>query len=74
MKLKTKTTRQLSMAVGIMSFVAFVVMGLGDTWGFSATAKQITNTIFLVSGGVNVYFLGVTHNKNTTEAKNETSK
>jgi len=73
MKLKKKTTRQLSVAVGILSFCAFVVQGLGTTWGFEEFAKQLVSTALLISGGINIYFLGVTTNKNTTEqeAKNE---
>lgn len=67
MKLKTKTTRQLSIAVGLLSFAAFVVQGLGATWGFEALAKQLVSTALLVAGGVNVYFLGVTNQKNTEE-------
>lgn len=67
MSLKNKTTRQLSVAVGLLSFGAFVVQGLGDIWGFAAVAKQITSTALLVAGGVNVYFLGVTNQKNNAE-------
>lgn len=67
MKLKMKTTRQLSIAVGILSFIAFVVQGLGPTWGFEEVAKQITQTALLISGGINIYFLGVTNQKNNEE-------
>ena len=76
MKLKTKTTRQLSVAVGLLSFAAFVVQGLGATWGFEAVAKQLVNTALLVAGGVNIYFLGVTNQKNTSdkEVPNEARK
>ncbi len=63
MKLKTKTTRQLSIAVGLLSFAAFIVQGLGPTWGFDEIAKQITQTALLFSGGINIYFLGVTNQK-----------
>lgn len=69
MKLEKKTTRQLSIAVGLLSFGAFVVQGLGDIWGFAAVAKQLTATALLVAGGVNVYFLGVTNQKNTQDKK-----
>lgn len=62
-----KTTRQLSIAVGILSFIAFVVQGLGPTWGFEEVAKQITQTALLISGGINIYFLGVTNQKNNEE-------
>lgn len=71
MKLKKKTTRQLSIAVGLLSFAAFIVQGLGDTWGFSEVGKQITQTALLFSGGINIYFLGVSGQKNITEKEKE---
>ena len=76
MTLKKKTTRQLSIAVGLLSFAAFVVQGLGETWGFPEVAKQITQTALLFSGGINIYFLGVTNYKNTIEkeSKDEENK
>ena len=66
-KLKKKTTRQLSIAVGLLSFAAFIVQGLGSTWGFEEIAKQITQTALLFGGGINIYFLGVTNQKNTAD-------
>lgn len=76
MKLKKKTTRQLSIAVGILSFAAFVIQGLGSTWGFEEVAKQLTQTALLFSGGINIYFLGVTNQKNNDdkEKDNENTK
>lgn len=74
MKLKKKITRQLSIAVGLLSFTAFVVQGLGETWGFESLAKQITQTALLFSGGINIYFLGVTNQKNNMEKDNEKDK
>lgn len=70
MKLKKSTTRQLSIAVGILSFMAFVIQGLGSTWGFEELAKQITQTALLISGGINIYFLGVTNQKNNADKEN----
>ena len=67
MKLKKSTTRQLSIAVGLLSFTAFVIQGLGSTWGFEEVAKQITQTALLISGGINIYFLGVTNQKNNVD-------
>ena len=67
MKLKKSTTRQLSIAVGLLSFTAFVIQGLGSTWGFEEVAKQITQTALLFSGGINIYFLGVTNQKNNVD-------
>ena len=67
MQLKKKTTRQLSIAVGLLSFAAFIVQGLGPTWGFDELAKQITQTALLFSGGINIYFLGVSSQKDIAE-------
>ena len=67
MKLKKSTTRQLSIAVGLLSFTAFVIQGLGSTWGFEEVAKQITQTALLISGGIIIYFLGVTNQKNNVD-------
>ena len=71
MKLKKSTTRQLSIAVGLLSFSAFVIQGLGSTWGFEELAKQITQTALLFSGGINIYFLGVTNQKNNIDKEKE---
>ena len=71
MKLQKKTTRQLSIAVGILSFMAFIIQGLGSTWGFEAVAKQLTQTALLFSGGINIYFLGVTNQKNNVDEEKE---
>lgn len=71
MKLQKKTTRQLSIAVGLLSFAAFVIQGLGSTWGFEEVAKQITQTALLFSGGINIYFLGVTNQKNNAEKEED---
>ncbi len=74
MKLKRKTTRQLSIAVGLLSFIAFIVQGLGPTWGFEEIAKQITQTALLFSGGINIYFLGVTNQKENQEREQQNGK
>lgn len=71
MKLNKSTTRQLSIAVGLLSFSAFVIQGLGSTWGFEELAKQITQTALLFSGGINIYFLGVTNQKNNNDKEKE---
>lgn len=74
MKLKKKTTRQLSIAVGILSFIAFIIQGLGGTWGFEGVAQQITQTALLFSGGINIYFLGVTGQKNSEDKEKSNDK
>ena len=71
MKLKKKTTRQLSIAVGLLSFAAFIIQGLSSTWGFEEVGKQITQTALLFSGGINIYFLGVTNQKNNAEKEED---
>lgn len=74
--IKTNITmqRKLSIAVGLLSFAGFIVQGLGDTWGFSGVAQQIVQTCLLVSGGINLYFLGSTVQKITEEDKNGKNK
>ena len=74
MTLKKKTTRQLSIAVGILSFTAFIVQGVGSTWGFEGVAKQITQTALLFSGGINIYFLGITNQKDISEKEKNNEK
>jgi len=74
MQLKKKTTRQLSIAVGLLSFIAFIIQGLGSTWGFEELSKQLVQTALLFSGGVNIYFLGVTNQKNNADKENLNEK
>lgn len=74
MQLKKKTTRQLSIAVGLLSFIAFIIQGLGSTWGFEELSKQLVQTALLFSGGVNIYFLGVTNQKNNADRENLNEK
>lgn len=73
-KTTKKVTRKLSTAVGLLSFAAFIVQGLGSTWGFDAVAQQITQTALLFSGAINLFFLGSTTQKNISEAENESNK
>lgn len=63
--------RKLSIAVGLLSFAAFIVQGLSSTWGFQQVGEQITQTALLFSGGINLYFLGATTQKISEENKNE---
>lgn len=74
MIMKKKITRQLSIAVGLLSFSAFIIQGLGPTWGFDELAKQITQTALLFSGGINIYFLGVTNQKNNDDKEKQNGK
>ena len=76
-KTTISTQRKLSIAVGLLSFAAFIIQGLGTTWGFEGPAQQITQTALLFSGGINLYFLGVlgaTTQKITEENKDEKNK
>ena len=70
-KTSSKINRKLSTAVGLLSFFAFIIQGLGSTYGFEAVAEQITQTCLLISGGISVYFLGSTTQKNITEKDDE---
>ena len=62
------------MTVGILSFAAFIIQGLGSTWGFESVAQQLTQTALLFSGGINIYFLGVTGQKNNAEKEKNDDK
>ena len=73
-KTSISTQRKLSIAVGLLSFAAFIIQGLGTTWGFSGVAEQITQTALLFSGGINLFFLGATAQKITEEKKDEKNK
>lgn len=66
-----KVMRKLSVAVGLLSFAAFIIQGLGSTWGFEAVGAQITQTFLLVSGAINIYFAGSTTQKNIEEKKDD---
>lgn len=73
-KTPTSVSRKLSIAVGLLCFVAFIVQGLSSTWGFEALGEQLTQTALLFAGGINIYFLGSTAQKEITEQNNEKSK
>lgn len=73
-KTTMSVTRKLSVGVGLLSFVAFIIQGLGTTWGFEAVSQQIVQTFLLVAGGINIFFLGDTTRKETEEKKDEKAK
>lgn len=62
--------RKLSIATGILSFCAFIVQGLGNTFGFEPIAEQIVQVCLLFSGGFSIYFGATTTQKITEEKKN----
>ena len=74
MKIKKSISKQLSVAVGILSFTAFVIQGLGSTWGFEGVAEQLTQTALLFSGGINIYFLGRWDSDKKEEGNEKSSK
>ena len=69
-----KLTRQLSIAAGLLSFVAFVISMLGDTWGFEKSGMQIAQTCTGISGAINLFFLGVTSYKNMEDKEKTNEK
>lgn len=71
-KVNKKITRKLSVATGLLSFIAFIVQGLGATYGFESVAQQITQTFLLFNGAIGIFFLGDTTRKEIEEkSKNE---
>lgn len=68
-KTSISTQRKLSIAVGLLSFGAFIIQGLSTTWGFPEVGEQLAQTALLFAGGVSVYFLGSTTQKITEEKK-----
>ena len=71
-KVNKKITRKLSVATGLLSFIAFIVQGLGATYGFEPVAQQITQTFLLFNGAIGIFFLGDTTRKEIEEkSKNE---
>lgn len=73
-KTPISTQRKLSIAVGLLSFSAFIIQALGTTWGFEPVATQIVQTCLAISGGISIYFLGSTTQKITEDNKNEKDK
>lgn len=70
-KTSKKVMRKLSIAVGLLSFAAFIIQGLATTWGFEAVGYQITQTCLLVSGAINIYFAGSTTQKEIEDKNKE---
>lgn len=70
-KTSSKLTRKLSIAVGLLSFAAFIIQGLGSTYGFQPVAEQLTQTCLLFAGAVNIFFLGDTTRKNIDDKESK---
>lgn len=60
---KATTNKKISVALGILTFVAAFVLLQGDVWGFDAFAKQVFSAITGTTALVNLYFLGSTTEK-----------
>ena len=73
-KFNKKITRKLSIATGLLSFVAFIVQGLGSTYGFEPVANQITQTFLLFNGAIGIFFLGDTTRKEIEEKEKRNEK
>ena len=73
-KTSSSISRKLSITVGLLCFAAFIVQGLGRTWGFEAVSKQIVDTVLVVSGAINIYFLGSTSQKEIQEQEVESKE
>ena len=70
-KTSISVQRKLSIATGLLSFTAFIVQGLGNTFGFEPVAAQIVDVCLLFSGGFSIYFGATTTQKITEEKKAE---
>ena len=66
---KASTNKKISIALGVLTFLAAFVLLQGDVWGFSALAKQIFSAITGTTSLVNLYFLGSTTEKIVNDKK-----
>lgn len=53
----------MSLVVGVISAMAGFIATLGQIWGFTEIASQISETCFAVSGFANIVFFGITLRK-----------
>lgn len=70
-KTSVSIQRKLSIAVGLLSFVAFIVQGLGRIFGFVALSEQIVEVCLLFSGAFSIYFGSATTQKIQEDKDNE---
>lgn len=73
-KTSISVQRKLSIAVGLLSFCAFIVQGLGRIFGFVAVSEQIVEVCLLFTGAFSIYFGSATTQKIEEEKKNEKTK
>lgn len=56
-------TQLLSLIVGVIAAMAGLIATLGQIWGFTGVANQISETCFAVAGFANIVFFGITVQK-----------
>ena len=56
----TSTLQKVSIAVAVISALGFIAVGWGKTWGFEGFGEQINETIYTVTGAINIMFGGNT--------------
>lgn len=66
---KASTNKKISIALGILTFIAAFIVLQGGIWGFDEFAKQLFTAITGTTALVNLYFLGSTTEKIATEKK-----
>lgn len=64
---QASTNKKISLALGIVTAIGAGVLVLGPIWGFDALATQIFQSITGLAAVVNIYFLGQTAQKITTD-------
>lgn len=64
---EASTNKKISVALGVVTAVAAGTLVLGPIWGFNALATQIFQSITGLAAVVNIYFLGQTAQKITTD-------
>jgi uncharacterized membrane protein YuzA (DUF378 family) len=64
---KASTNKKISLALGYVTAIAAGTLVLGPIWGFDGLAQQIFQSITGLSAVVNIYFLGQTSQKITTD-------
>jgi len=59
--------RKLSVAVGVLSMLAFLISQLSDVWGFGNWSKQLVDTMLIFSSVFSIYFGATTVQKHQDE-------
>ena len=52
--------QKVSIAVAIISAIGFIAVGWGKTWGFEGFGEQINESVFTLTGAINILFGGNT--------------